>query len=820
MDTDGTHGTHEKRAPRTTGHVPRPAGPPDPPRMPPALPPMPSHAPAAGAGPASGPGTAPAAARAAGPTLVDWLRVPRPAAGPGVWRHAYVPPAPRPEVTDASLLKRVGISLVLCFVLWRLFVAGSLPFAGVPLDLFTPEDWWTHGLRREAVDHRGLAATELYELLVTLGMVYAFAQVGGWRTAFDRLVVARGPWYRALGALIGALVVILLIVSETLPAYPLAFAHLPYAELGGPAGSAVTYLLYAVIYLPVILFFGRLGDWAGLVHGALTGTGAPTGAAPAAPAAPLPGGPAGPAGPEDPAGWPQLRAAGLGESADRLAAEAAAGRMNDVDHVRIRRAWDSVLVDPARRTAFVQAVRDSGAAACGHPSGARDLPVRAARHDLAVAQVRLGAVTDAEPNPHERRGTGLALDPGVLGTSMLAVGPSGAGKTGRLVRPVVESLMLQALAGEAAVIAVAAAGTPLGPDEAYDIVVRPGDPASVHDLDLYGGATDPDEAASLLAEAFVGDLPGLDVRRSATALAQLIGPFRAAHGRFPTVPELRELLDGLPAALGALRQALENSGRQAMLRELDARTRQHGVHGDPGPVLADRVALLDRPAFHGFFDTTGAGRPFSPRALEHPIRVRVDLPERGHADASRLLARLLLAQFNASVAARTDRSLFAFLAFDDASQTLTPEAVRGVQRLRSANAGVLLTLRTLDDVPEPLRTPLLGAVGCRMAFSGVTTWDGKWFADAWGTELVETRDVTSRTVYAERPMTRFLHTLRKMVTGKAVTTDAVTVRQVERERWSASALANTVPPGHAVLSLTSVRGERAAPLLVRLGGTG
>ncbi|WP_374224244.1 ATP/GTP-binding protein [Streptomyces sp. ISL-66] len=709
-------------------------------------------------------------------------------------------------------------------MLWRLFVAGSLPLVGVPLDLFTPEDWWTHGLRREPVDHRGLAATELYELLVTLGMVYGFARAGGWRTAFDRLVAARGPWYRALGALVGALVVTLLIVSETLPAYPLAFAHLPYAELGGAAGSAVTYLLYAVIYLPLILFFGRLGDWTGLVHGVVNGSGAGAGAGtdtrtgPAAPAAapalPLPG------GPEDPAGWPQLRAAGLGEAADRLAAEAAAGRMNDVDHVRIRRAWDSVLVDPTRRTAFAQAVRDKGAAACGHPSGARDLPARAARHDLAVAQVRLGAVTDAEPNPRERRGTGLALDPGVLGTSMLAVGPSGAGKTTRLVRPVVESLMLQALAGEAAVIAVAAAGAPLGPDEAYDIVVRLGDPASVHDLDLYGGATDPDEAASLLAEAFVGDVPGLDVRRSATALAQLIGPFRAAHDRFPTVPELRELLDGVPAALGALRQALENAGRPAMLRELDARTRQYGVHGDPGPVLADRVALLDRPAFHGFFDTTGAGRPFSPRALEHPIRVRVDLPERGHADASRLLARLLLAQFNASVAARTDRSLFAFLAFDDASRTLTPEAVRGVQRLRSANAGVLLTLRTLDDVPEPLRTPLFGAVGCRVAFSGVTTWDGKWFADAWGTELVETRDVTSRTVYADRPMTRFLHALRKLLTGKAVTTDAVTVRQVERERWSASALANTVPPGHAVLSLTSVRGERAAPLLVRLGGAG
>ncbi|MFB7468146.1 hypothetical protein ACFCZ1_32435, partial [Streptomyces sp. NPDC056224] len=30
--------------------------------------------------------------------------------------------------------------------------------------------------------------------------------------------------------------------------------------------------------------------------------------------------------------------------------------------------------------------------------------------------------------------------------------------------------------------------------------------------------TDPDEAATLLAEAFVGDVPGIEVRRAATAL--------------------------------------------------------------------------------------------------------------------------------------------------------------------------------------------------------------------------------------------------------------------------------------------------------------
>lgn len=183
-----------------------------------------------------------------------------------------------------------------------------------------------------------------------------------------------------------------------------------------------------------------------------------------------------------------------------------------------------------------------------------------------------------------------------------------------------------------------------------------------------------------------------------------------------------------------------------------------------------------------------------------------------------MLARLILAQFTANAAVRADRSLFACLVLDDATRTLTAETLRGVQRLRSANAGAVLTLRTLDDVPEALHTSLLGAVGCRMAFSGITTWDGKRFAEAWGTEWVETRDVTQRTVFADQPLTRAIHAFRKLVTGKAVTTDAVTVRQVERERWSASDLAHAVPAGHAVLSLRTVGGEHAPPLLVDLGG--
>ncbi|WP_442814358.1 ATP-binding protein [Streptomyces sp. NBC_01198] len=517
--------------------------------------------------------------------------------------------------------------------------------------------------------------------------------------------------------------------------------------------------------------------------------------------------------------WPELRAAQRHALADRLTAEVRTGRMNDVDYTRIRRAWSDALADPGRLHAFTDGVLREGGQACGHPSGARDVPHRAAPHDLLTRQVRIGRGVEDDRNPYQHRGSGIALDPTLLGTGLLVVGPSGSGKTRQVVRPVTEALCLQALAGQAAVVVVGVDGADLGPADAFDVVISLADPASRYDLDLYG-TDDPDAAAGTLAEALI-DPHGAgsgDVRRAASALSQILGPFLTARGRFPAVSELRELLDGTPHAFAGLRDALDAAGAPAMVRELNARERQTSQRGDIGPLLADRVSLLDRSAFAGFFDVTGRTRPFSMRALEHPVRVRIDLPRHGHTEAARILVRLVLAQFTAAAVARRDRSLFACLVLDDAAHTVTPESVRGFARLRSANAGVVMALRTLDDVPEELRTALLGAMGCRMAMSGVTTWDGKRFAEAWGTTWVETRDITRSPDQSGGLPRRLSRGVRKVFTGEAVTTESVTVREVERERWSASDLAHAVPAGHAVVSLTATTGEHAPPILVDLRG--
>ncbi len=751
----------------------------------------------------------------------DWLNAARPTARPGIWRYGHRPPkdAQGPEQLAPVTVVGMLIPFLVALVVWSFWQRGALPYQHAVLRLVTPADWWWAGsmwpkeFPDEEVGKPGAYALAVYDGVFFALLAYAVGRLGSW-PAIVRHVIGRKPQpRRALLSAFFALAALSLVFPDAFPGVgwdPLpvvgssqSLVVLITNSYDLTASALFVHSLNAVITILVLWPFARVGGWWPYAKERLGARRARAHTAtPQAVRRPR-------------AQWPELRDAGQEEAAELLTAEVAAGRMNDVDCARVTRAWATARRD-GKQAAFRDTVLRQAGAAWTHPSGARDLPRRTARHDLLAGQVRIGRWVAAERAPLAFHDAGAALGPDVLGTSLLAVGPSGSGKTRALIEPVTEALTLQALTGRCAVVVVSAAGSSLGSDSAFDVIVRIGDPASVHDLDLYAECDDPDGAAAILAEALVGDLDGGGGQSAVTALAQLLGPYRAVHGRFPTLPELRALLEGEPDALSALRDAL--AGDEVMRRELDARIRQTGAPGDAGRALADRLALLNRPVFAEFFGGGSAHRAFSLRAVaDHPLRVRIDLPERGHEEAARLITRLVLAQFHA-VVRHGRRGHFVCLVLDDATGTVTPESVRRIQRLRSRNAGVVLALRSVGDVPEALHGPLCGAVGCRMAFSGVTTWDGSRFAQAWGTEWVETTEVAKHTVFADQPMTRALHALRKLVTGKEVTTDAVTVRQVERERWSASQLAHEVPPGHAVLSLTRVDGEHAPPLLVDLRG--
>jgi hypothetical protein len=516
--------------------------------------------------------------------------------------------------------------------------------------------------------------------------------------------------------------------------------------------------------------------------------------------------------------WEAMRTAELAGALALLDADTQGNRVGDVDYVRINRVYQEVAQEPGLLARFAEQLAARGAAACAHPSEERDVQRRSAEHDLLLGQVRLGTAQDVVKNPVAHRGAGFALDRELLATSLLAVGPAGTGKTARLARPVAEALCLQALARSACAVVVGAAEADLGPDAAYDVVIAPGDPASPYGLDLYGAASDPDGAAARLADALLPDELSARTESARIALQQVVGPFRAAYGRYPGPRELRALLGGEEAAWTELEEALREADRWTV-HESDVQHRRSrlGRLDDPGSLLADRLALLDRPAFAGSFDGEAAGRPaFAMRALEHPLRVRVKLPERSHPEAARILSRLVVGQFLQAAVARSDRSLFAGLVVDDAAAAVDTAAVQGLRRLPGANAGAVLLLRSLVDLPEALRMPLFGAVGCRMAFPGIAPWDGKLFSEAWGTVLVRERAVTLAPDTSGGMLRKTGRLLRKVLAGTTAQTESVTTREVERQRWSPSDLAHALPAGHAVVSLTAVTGEQVPPLLVDL----
>lgn len=545
------------------------------------------------------------------------------------------------------------------------------------------------------------------------------------------------------------------------------------------AVAVVVYLYLALILAAIVALCARAGRWGDFRRHLQAAQQVRATQAPPPPDA-------------DPAGWPELRAGGAARAADRLGAELASGSLTDVDHARISRAWQCRDTRrPDAVAAFVREIAARGAAAFPHDSGARDLPARTAEHDLLLRQVRVGTAVDSAYNPRALRTAGIALDPGVLATSALVVGPRGAGGTGELVRPVAESLCLQALAGLAAVVLVTTeTDAPLA-EEAFDAVVRPEDPRTPYSLGLYA-TDDPDAAADDLADALLGNTataPGGDDDRASTVLARLTGPFARVHGRLPGVPELRDLLGGddtvreLRAALADLTDG--SAYDAACLRGLDALlARRPRGPGDCRALLADGVALLDRPAFADFFTPSTAPsparRPVPLGALDRPVRIRFDLPERRHPAASRILARLLLGQFARLAAARGDRDPFAFLVLDDAAQAVTVRTLEGLRRLRSAHAGALLTLRSLnDEVPWPLCRPLLDSVGCRVACARLSPPDARHFAGSWYSEFAD---------YG--------------AAGRI---------------WTEYELATAVPLGFAVLSCADLHGRRTPPLLAALG---
>ncbi|WP_436787137.1 hypothetical protein [Yinghuangia sp. YIM S10712] len=518
--------------------------------------------------------------------------------------------------------------------------------------------------------------------------------------------------------------------------------------------------------------------------------------------------------------WPELRDVGLAEAADRLDEEAALGRVGDVDYLRLRRVLEAGDGDREYLADVAHEVAELGAGACTHGSGARDVRPRRSVHDLMLGQVKVGRATDSGRNSAPLRAVDFALDPDVLGTSMVVVGPSAAGEAEALLGPVIESLSLSALAGAASVVVLDAKGGTFARSGAYDIEIVLGDPESPWGIDPYGAARGAEEAADRLATAALGgDDEDARLRDGArTALHHAISAHLAAYGQHPAMAALLDLLDGHPETIEALREALASVGRDA---EFERALRTLARADEAARLLVQRLSVLERPGIAALFD---AGRErFAMRHIDRPVRVRVALNEALHPDAARIVGRLLVGQFVQAAAARdpqaAERGVFACLVADNAGAYVDEYAAQGLAWTRGRNAGLLLAVRSMDDFAPRLRAAVFGAVGGKAVIPGAGPRDAEAFAEHWGKTLVEERSVTRGA-----PEGGLVRKARFAVMGAlfgekaAGGSESVTVRSVERFRWSPSEIAGELHARHVLCSLTNREGERTGPVLVELDG--
>lgn len=482
----------------------------------------------------------------------------------------------------------------------------------------------------------------------------------------------------------------------------------------------------------------------------------------------------------------------------------------DVDLARLVHGLLATAGDDAAVAEIARQIEAEGADWGLPPSGQRGLPgARVARHNLLAGQVRLGrAVPDSRCDLTVTGDFGLDQD--VLRTSMLVVGPPGSGKTRGVATPVVEHLSLSALAGRSSVVVVDPKGADFAYDGWFDVTIDPLNPTC--GFDIFGGSPTADIAADRLASALlpanVSDDKAYFIDASRNALYSCLAPFREAFGRFPTIPELSRLLRADQATTDKVKSALKGPERRQLRTLLDVRRAQAQARVDPAAGMVERFGLLDRPVWRRLFDLS---RPrFAMRDINRPLRVRVVLPEAEYPDASLILARLVVSHFVQTVSsADSNRSIYKCLVVDEAGRYVDDYVARGVQRVRSHNAGLVLLTQSLADFRAGVRETVFGSTGCKAVFAGVNPDDARtfsaWFGDHYRFDVTLGRSQhVSR--YGDGTRTGETH-------GE---TRSVSVRQVERPRWSASDIITGVPAGHALISLARSSGRRAGPFLVNL----
>lgn len=445
------------------------------------------------------------------------------------------------------------------------------------------------------------------------------------------------------------------------------------------------------------------------------------------------------------------------------------------------------------------------------------------RRNPETLQVRLGHIVPDQRSDPRVNGS-FALDPHVLRTSMLIIGPPGSGKTTTVGRPLVEHFGLVSLEEKGSTVVIDPKGEDYTGDGWFDEEIDMLHPRV--GFDLYGGSNDPGLAADQLASTILPTGVSADKEffdhAARNALAFCLEPFHLAYGRLPTIPELLAVLTFDRETIERINTNLKGKPNASQARGLLKRreTQMTRTKQDPAASAIEALTLLDRPVFRNLFEHKG--RRFAMSQINQPTRVRVILAEAEYPDASKLFARLVIAQFltATSSATTTNKEIFKILIFDEAGDKVTEKLTRAIRIVRSYNAGVVLAAQSLHDFPRELWKSIFASTGCKLVFGNGDPDDAEYFSRRFGDRIVPEYTISHSQSegVSYGPLSRIFGFFSAFFSGNfsKSTNRGVSVKLTTKRRWSESDVINGLNAGECLAVVASYDGRSIGPIRVDL----
>jgi hypothetical protein len=341
------------------------------------------------------------------------------------------------------------------------------------------------------------------------------------------------------------------------------------------------------------------------------------------------------------------------------------------------------------------------------------------------------------------------LYPDMLRTNLLIVAPPGSGKTSSIFRPLIQYLRRIG----ASAIFFDSKGADF-PPELFDLNFELGDQATSIKINLFSGET-PAQAGERLGEALIPNLSDdkeYYVNVAKDTCAALVSAHHAVFGFYPTLTQLLLYLSE-PESISGLEGRVENLSQSSESDQLEKLRLVAGLKRinslltnskkDTLGSLVTAITPLTTSAASDLLvaNPSPGGTESKPeqvftieQMLKEPRLVRLSLPVAENPRIAPIIGRIILTQFNFAVLSpNCNKAILKIAAVDEAHNFITASIAKGMAQARSNNAGFMLALQTLSQIPDDsVLDTIFASAGNKLVMAGVGDQDADRFSKTFG----------------------------------------------------------------------------------------